>query len=1374
MLKDSRQILKELPLEESLGLVLQVVVGSNEVLLFKSRLSNLKDENRKGFLLSNEYQSRLNQLQFSWLEQIDLFSQEELKKITTHLYLAVSPPELLKRLYVASFILNEWKGDFENLPNSHLPRKETLQLLTWVDAPLARETKGVALLVGEPGAGKSVILRDVMHTLEQRQTPVLGIKADRYCVESIQDLEKRLHLGEGIVAIARALLRTSERVVVLIDQIDALSQSLSARREYLDTFNQLVASLADIPGIRIVISCRTYDLQNDHDFSHYRRQKHFIVGKLDISEVKSVIQQLPGDTSKLSKDLLELLRTPLYLDVFCRIYRTGFSFKKIKALQDLYVELWQQKVVEIQAPAENKISAQKCAQLIDALARAMDADKNLAVPLKSFRADFPHELKYLKSEGIIHEAQDNVAFFHQTFYDFAFARQFSASGDSIEKYLHSNRQSLHIRACLKMMIEFLRERNPQEYLRVYQAILPSPDYYFHIKSLLISVLGFVKIPNNAEMQLVRDVVLPEPALFKAFLAAVNSHEWLLFLFEEKQPELLLLPDATAPSDGNLEQERISSRVQILNGLLTRHLPESSGKVLDFLWNLPETAPKKWLVQNALYKLDVWDNPLAFKLFDDFSEGDQHPFFDDFMKKAAVSDPNWVIGHLKTAIEKQVGDKDFPRSELRFEYSLAKLIEHFTENFPEPTFDLLLEAQIQRLFSPKGDGQWAALAIISNDLPWLSFDFDEKRYENRGLLSLLVNCGRLLAKKEFPRFVRFVSKNLDSNSATILLILVEGFRANPATYVSDIVRFFKIFLEKQGFDSTDHLAWRTRQLLKETYPLFTDLQKLLLIQSFGQIESGYEKRSYTEIEDEKWVGYTRFIWLKCLPEADLNQIPGVEETFRELERRFPEFEDEKPNRFSLRGVKPPMEEDEYANMTLPEWKNSFAKFDKKFEHERGSGTDGMEEHARKFEKEVKKRPDFFYPLIEELTALKNLPRTYLIRGLEALKEVKYEIGRLLHLIKKIDLDPAGFESWEVRRLVSLCSYFSNEKIEDDFVVQFLAKMATTHPEPSDDSLKVHFEKDHSESIYASGFNTVRGSAVHLLPYWYYFTKYETLLFETLESIAEHDLLSVRCQIMPRLALLTNLDKPRTLRLFLRLIQDNEAVVMEHSAWSAQYLTRHDFDGMKPYFEKALIHPSLHKDMGIMLALTWVFERDDALPLLNRFIEQSDKAKSGAIEVAAHNILDKDGKPVVRSVELFARFLEESSEDVIHAYDSAFRQLTTADFPHLQPTLVRFAQTVVARKNPRPFYEYLIACATKFPEECLELMKGFAQYEKPDIRHAGHYDREPLKVVINAYNTLWGRKKKDHVLLDKALRLFDKMLLDDRFRRDAETTLDEVER
>lgn len=1369
-MKDSLQTLKELPLKEGIKLIYSTI-GGNDILLLEKRFSTLEYDFGRGIITYEDFSIERNRIQYGLVNLIDNLNEFQVKQITEQSFLKLDPQNLLAKFSAASHRLYDWKSHFQNVSDSHIQRTETVQLIEWIDAPLAKEQKGIALLAGDAGTGKSVVLRDVLLVLQTRKMPVLGIKADQYCVESTKKLEEILNLKDGIERMIWALVQENERVVVLIDQIDALSQSLSSKRIYLENFTNLVQTLAEIPNVRVVVSCRKYDLQNDHEFAFYRRQKAFTLGLLSNDEVLSVLKKLSDELPKLPNDLIGLLKTPLHLDVFCRIFRPDLAFERITVLRDLYDELWLQKVIEIKILEERAVVSEKIEQLVFELARKMYDNQDLVANPKAFRSRFSKELEYLKSEGIILETKEGLTFFHQTFYDFSFAKQFVRSGIAVEQYLLENRQNLHIRACLKMMLEFLREGdNRVEYLRVLREILSGSEFYFHLKSLALSLLGYMKKPFAEEMQIAREFIFLNFDFFKAFLASVKSREWLLFLIEEKQPQRLI---EAAPFGIEASPESKERWLEILNSLLVRHLPESRHELLRFVTDLPEIESKAWLVQNTLRNIDVWDNPLTFKFFETYSHQIRDVFFSDFLKTAAETDLNWSLGHLKKAIQKVVDAQISHFGDIDFEHSLSKLIEHLIKKHPGSTFDLLLDFQIQRLLSPDTFHGKIKPNEIFNDFPdfWTNLDNDGR--DDTQLFPLLIKCARVLAQASSYHFSHFTSKNLESLSGTRLLILVEGFRANISANVTEIARFLSFFFEKKGIDAFDTLAYRVRRLLEEAFPEFSETQKVKIVLIISQIESDDERDWANEKNRPDWIGKVRLKWLKCLPENEIARIPVVAEIFKELTERFPNLEDEVPSKVKNYRVGPPLEQHEYDKMTFEEWKTSFAKFDKKYERDWGTNNGGLLQHAGQFEAEVKKRPDYFFPLIEELISNLDLPRTYLIHALDGLKEVKYASERLLFLFKKLLPTLAEFDVFEVQRLVWLCSVFSNEKMEDDSVLEFLVKMATTHADPLDDSLKVTIQNKKTESIFSSGLNSIRGSSVHLLTYFFYFKKHENLIFETLERIAEHDFLMVRSQMMPRLALLSNLDRARSFRLFLRLVQDNEPGIMEHSAWSAQYFTRQNFDGMRPYFENALTHPKLAKDMGIILSLTYVFEHRDALNLLNRFFEISDEAKAGAIEVAVHNIRDENGNLLLFSLELFERFLEETSDTVIHAYDFAFNHLKSEDFAHLQPTLKRFSRTVVARKNPRPFYEYLIACAKIQPEACLDLIENFAEHEKPSIQYAGYYDSEPLKVVLNAYTTLWGKTLKDPTLLDKSLKLFDAMLLDDRFRRDAETVLVTIE-
>lgn len=1364
-MKDSQYWSQSNSLEASLKLALKDDPDNQDAIILLSRLKSLERENKPLKMHPHEYEAHKRGLLRDWLTLSTNLTEDEIDQIIQHTHLSINEDEILSKFRIASHQLNEWKSLFiKNQPTSHIERPETRQILKWIEDPLPEEEKGIALLVGDPGAGKSVILRDVLRELGARTIPVLGIKADQYCSGNPEMLEKRL---VEFTDMLKDLTYGNDRIVILIDQIDALSQSLSARREYLDSYTEFVLRVSEIPNVRAILSCRLYDLQNDEAFSFYRNQRRFSLGKLSKEEVYSIFA-LFSRAQKPTGDLLLLLQTPLHLALFCQIYQSGLPFDadKIKTLHDLYKAFWLQKVVKVEALSSTKVDSKKTTQLLYKLARTMYETFVLAVPPFHFQEAFHHELEYLKTTGIVHESSEGLTFFHQTFYEFTFAKQFVEQDTKIEKYILDNWQNLNIRSCIKMMIEFLREYDRNEYLRVFHAILDSEEYLFHIKSLLLSLLGYIKNPSEAEMLLARNLIFPNPSLFKSFVIAVKSRAWLLFLLDENKLQILVTPSSDTSIKGTKD-------FNILQGLLVRHLPESRQEVLAFVASLPMGETRFRLAQITLHKIGIWDDPVAFRLFDDYANSFVDAFFKEFLEKVVESNPEkqgWAIKHLRPMMEKELSNRKMQYGDVNLSYMAAMLISHFIKNCPELVFDLLLDFQMRQICSPEAIKISNLNSPIYSDLFIFEFDSDDDIHDKTGLFSLLSTNIQILSKNQLPRFSRFVAESLDSNSLAQLLLLVEGFRANPAAYASEIARFFSIFMKKRGFDLDGTLPQRVQQLLEEAYQYFPELQKLNIIQIVSQMESKDEAEWATNKKPE-WIGYRRFQWLKCFPKNDITQIPEVEAIFQKSLEQFPETEHKESNKSGVFVSTPPLEKEDYDNFALKQWIESFVRFDENYREDLGSQKGGMIEHARQFGEEVKKRPDFFYPLLDDITKRSDLPLTYLLHGLEGLKEVNYAPERLLHLFKKIDV--AGVSSEVLRRLISFCGGFANKKIEDDSVIHFLVKMATKHTEPMDDSSNIWIEDDPVESEYLSGFNTIRGIAVHLLPYFFYFKKHENLIFEALEQVAETDLPSIRCQMATRLALLINLDKSRSLRLFLRLIRDGEAAVMEESPWSAQHFAKQDFAAMKPYFENALAYPRIHRSMGIILSMTWVLEWGDALELLNQFVEASDAAKAGAIEVAVHNLCDSAGNLRPKSLELFERFLGEQGREVIQAYNSAFSDLKPSDFPFLYPALLRFAPVLANQEKPLFFYEYLIACARHHPEPCLELMECLREHGKADS-FARLYGNEPLKVVLNVYHTLYGRQPKDIPQIKKVLLLFDQILLDDVFQEGAESILADIER
>ncbi len=192
----------------------------------------------------------------------------------------------------------------------HLPRAITDDIVAWVREPTS--DRQVGLLLDQAGAGKSVILRDALTAVEEAGEVVMAIKADQQLssVDTTEDLQRALGLPVSAER-AAALLAAHGPVVVLIDQIDALSLTLLARdQRAIDLMLGLVARLRLIPGVRLVIACRTFDRNTDPRLKRLDVAREFIPVPLADDVVAGVVGEIGVEHTALSAGTRELLRPP--------------------------------------------------------------------------------------------------------------------------------------------------------------------------------------------------------------------------------------------------------------------------------------------------------------------------------------------------------------------------------------------------------------------------------------------------------------------------------------------------------------------------------------------------------------------------------------------------------------------------------------------------------------------------------------------------------------------------------------------------------------------------------------------------------------------------------------------------------------------------------------------------------------------------------------------------------------------------------------------------------------------------------------------------------------------------------------------------------
>jgi hypothetical protein len=252
-----------------------------------------------------------------------------------------------------------------------------------------------------------------------KESPYTWNKVRFISPSSISELEASLNFKESIKEQLDQLKNDPnvEKVVLLLDQIDALSQTQSNKRDPLNTFRSLINDIKPNSKLRIVISVREFDLQEDSDLYNLKEKaKKIKVSRLSLENVQEVLSNTNISFNQLSQTLRELLRVPQNLDILCRTADRNTNFNHINTRQDLQEELFSQKVIKRK---KGQKQLPRCAELVYHIAEEMyKQGGNIPLSTQNFKIAYNEELDYLMSENIFTVKNNKIQFFHQSFYEF--------------------------------------------------------------------------------------------------------------------------------------------------------------------------------------------------------------------------------------------------------------------------------------------------------------------------------------------------------------------------------------------------------------------------------------------------------------------------------------------------------------------------------------------------------------------------------------------------------------------------------------------------------------------------------------------------------------------------------------------------------------------------------------------------------------------------------------------------------------------------------------------------------------------------------------------------------------------------------------------
>ncbi|MBN3583382.1 hypothetical protein JYB64_13370 [Algoriphagus aestuarii] len=852
-------------------------------------------------------------------------------------------------------------------------------------------------------------------------------------------------------------------------------------------------------------------------------------------------------------------------------------------------------------PNTSNAKKEKCQELVYHLAKQMHDNQEIFISDKGLNDQFLDEMDYLKSVEIITQGDGKIQFFHQNFYDFTYARQFINSKQSTLAYLKKNHQGLFIRSSLKMILQFLRDHDHKEYVKTISTILISRAYRFHLRLMVINLIGFETEPTESEIYLVKSKVLTSSALRQLFIESAYGKTWLQTLIESLVLKKLLLPktfwyDNLLKRDFkklNPLKERITHRInyklpetrqkeslQLCFQTLTKQLPESGKLVCKFLGETPDFQGRPGFIFKVLYFLKDWDNEDAILLFEENEvEANRDRFgYYKILEDAAHFRMDWVLTTYKKLCFQKIEEPREPGSTKDiFTHDDEELYKKLFKVNPDKAFDFTLKVT-QKLID---DNSWLDKTKFYGDSIYMWYNYEKgQSYSNEFLLNLLIDQLRKYAEDTSLKFLQFFKAYKNHNSATMLTALAHGLQANVAYYKKEAFEFIKIFNSKGGFNEcTERCAYQIRQLVNQTYSAITteqkdQMDKMILEHRDNRELEVYEKEGIKK-HYLRYYGRAQFIFLKAIPDNEVAIRPALKKRYQELERKFGSIRDKKPQGLVTRGVGAPLTKSAYANMKHENWEVTFQKYTNEYKPKFDSFTGSILEHSRAFQEEVKNRPDFFFPLIEKIISEPQIPRDYISSGLNGLVEGKFDFNEVQRIFKQyikttLDRNHTLYAVW-------ITDYFLQNKSLHTEVLDFLIHCALNHLDPSNNNIR-------NEPLM-DGINTVRGAAASRLSRTFFNKNYENKIFACLGQVADDPSLAVRVTLLPHLAYLMHLNEKKTLNLFLKLVSKNEPEIIKQSFWTSSYLLNHNFDRLIPYFQRAIKIEDSHENLAKVLMQAW---------------------------------------------------------------------------------------------------------------------------------------------------------------------------------------------
>lgn len=1241
-----------------------------------------------------------------------------------------------------------------------IPRQEVDLIQEWIGSgsDATDSSTRLALLYGKAGIGKSIVMHKLLERLQgQGDYLVLGIKSDLVEFANMDDLRGKLYLARPIEDVIREEASKRKRVVLLVDQIDALSLSLSANRTPLRSLLSLIRRLANIPRVRVVISCRPYDLEYDPELQNLKIKNQWELKELSEEQILQTLRS-NGHNESIDDRLISFLGNPLHLYLFLKV-------KPEERLTDplstnlLYHQLWSKCINNMSTCPVSKASL---LSLLDTLVDTMYQRQELSVHIREFETQYEPELRYLLTNDLLIESRNRqIQFFHQTLFDYVYARRFLEKGKSLLDELKGQHQGLFIRAAVKSILMFLREQKPKEYLCTLEQLLYSQDnnvsstFRFHLKSLALQTLANFETPSRSELDFISRKIYPYSEYMELVFNSVYTLNWFHAIWE------------IIDNKGGWQELSKAYRELVIT-MCRRVLWRDVDSVLDRLsteLNFDDEEDRKHL-ENVLnvYELNYSGNKLV-ELYSKLTKRRNPLQYTNLLNSSIQGNPTFVCTELKENIRLQLQENKetfFPKISVSYDVGelYKKLLKKHYSFAIDFLFDVLTLVYDATLYHEEGENDICHSTYFWNFQRAIKADFHYNFVED--IMNILIDI--LLEHIGDEKTNQYILQLSRSRHGGFVFIALYIYTSHPEIFKDNI---YELICQREVLaNAPSWVEYQAIEALKASFEYLTEVQKKSIVDRILTIHDRSEYRiNRDEIEWKRKFGHSfldidlhRGIALKSIPLTELRRISWKAYQERQrIERKFhpKRLENCQPSRISTRLGNPSLTQEQGQKMSPKAWLNSM----RKYVNERESANweaPTLRGQCILFRGVVIQAPDKFTDLIKQIAYDELIPLAYAQAGLEGLIQagrIDDAVCVLEHMLIAVNHDiNSDHRGFCIRTLLFALDNIVKQDHIPKLVVQLLCQALLVAKE----SKLEEYQKD--QDILTIGINQPRGQAGHLLVRCAREdSRYKENIFSAIEAVADTASVYTRAAILMEMALLNFLDQDRNVRLFKKLMYDYDPRLMAlpvHNYNPLVYFVNYALEELMEFFRHAVECSDCYPQQVIILFLAWAHNsRDERIKeMLDTMCNTSQEARLSLLRFlgSVDQYIDEDILFYILSL-MQPQF---DSPELGKAFDQMFYHMDKCPQETQQRIADAYINSPLCKHKISGLIRFLAGYAIRDPEQTLGWLEKILSTAPSSETYIWS---QIVEVVIQAYNGIKAFNQPDYQdALEYAMDLIDMIM------------------